>query len=197
MNIDVILRWLIGFLYVAIVLLVMRYRLRAQAGERYDLGQEGMAIAVPLRAIGLGLWLYLPLYVLLPGPMSWSTFSLPAWLRVAAFTFAALAVPPFVHWAQSSLGDNVSTTVITKEDHELVTHGPYRYIRHPLYVAGALFFTALALAAQSWFLLLLIAIGGAVLYARTSKEEAELLKRFGNEYRDYMQSTGRFFPRLG
>ncbi|MFP3853298.1 MAG: methyltransferase family protein, partial [Anaerolineales bacterium] len=64
---------------------------------------------------------------------------LPHSLRLAALAFAALVIPPFVHWAQSSLGNNVSPTVITKENLQLVTNGPHRYIRHPLYTAGFLF----------------------------------------------------------
>ena len=196
MNFDTILRLLIGILYVGIVALVMRYRRRAQAGERYDLREEGLAIGVPLRLAGLALWLYLPLFVLFPRWMSWSTLELPHGLRLTALAFAALVIPPFVHWAQRSLGNNVSPTVITKEDHQLVTDGPYRYIRHPLYTAGFLFFIAMALAAGSWFLLLVIAIATPILLARTPKEEARLLERFGDEYRRYQDQTGRFFPRL-
>lgn len=197
MNYETILRLLIGILYVGIVVLVMRYRLRAQAGEHYDLQEEGVAIGVPLRAAGLALWLYLPLYVLFPRLMEWSTLEVPLGLRLAALAFAGLVIPPFAHWAQRSLGSNVSPTVITKENHQLVTNGPYQYIRHPLYTAGFLFFIAMALAAGSWFLLLVIAIATPVLLARTPKEEARLLEHFGEEYRRYQEQTGRFFPRLG
>jgi hypothetical protein len=53
-----------------------------------------------------------------------------------------------------NLGRNVSETVLTKESHELVTSGPYRWIRHPLYTTGIALFVALGLIAANWFILL-------------------------------------------
>lgn len=197
MSPDQILRIMIGLLFIGLVVQVTSYRRRAQAGESYNLAREGWAVAIPLRIAGLALWLYLPLYVFLPRQMVWSTLPLPALLRWLAFAVAALLVPPFVHWAQSSLGRNVTTTVITKEHHQLVMEGPYRYLRHPLYTAGLIYFLAMSLATGSWFLLLSILIVGAVLLMRTPQEEAELIERFGDQYRQYMKRTGRFFPRFG
>ncbi|MFP3853297.1 MAG: hypothetical protein ACLFWD_03275 [Anaerolineales bacterium] len=52
MHFGTVLRLLIGILYVGIIALVMRYRRRAQAGERYDLREEGVAIGVLLRLAG-------------------------------------------------------------------------------------------------------------------------------------------------
>lgn len=197
MSPDQILRIMIGLLFIGLVVQVTSYRRRAQAGESYNLAREGWAVAIPLRIAGLALWLYLPLYVFLPRQMVWSTLPLPALLRWLAFAVAALLVPPFVHWAQSSLSRNVTTTVITKEHHQLVMEGPYRYLRHPLYTAGLIYFLAMSLATGSWFLLLSILIVGAVLLMRTPQEEAELIERFGDQYRQYMKRTGRFFPRFG
>jgi protein-S-isoprenylcysteine O-methyltransferase Ste14 len=45
---------------------------------------------------------------------------------------------PAALWVFSALGRNVSETVLTKGDHELVTAGPYRWIRHPLYTTGGM-----------------------------------------------------------
>jgi protein-S-isoprenylcysteine O-methyltransferase Ste14 len=196
MPMDMILRVAIGLVFVAVVWMVSRYRQGAQAGETYNLDQEGWAVAVPLRLAGLALWLYLPFYVLFPRLIAWSTLPVPAGLRWAALAVAALGVPPFVYWAQQSLGKNVTTTVITKKNHQLVTGGPYRYIRHPLYTAGLAFFVAMSVAAGSWFLLLAILTTFALLLVRTPKEEAKLLERFGDDYREYMKRTGRYIPRL-
>src|SRR5260370_41233892 len=44
----------------------------------------------------------------------------------------------FFIWARQCLGRNWSQTVSAKEGHELVTSGPYRYIRHPMYAGGFL-----------------------------------------------------------
>ena len=93
------------------------------------------------------------------------------------------------------MGRNVSPTVITHEDHELVTHGPYRWIRNPLYTAAGLLFTGLGLVAASWFLIGAAAVAVALVRLRLPKEEAHLEARFGQEYRDYVSRTGRFLPK--
>lgn len=194
---DLVIRIGIGLVFVGLVWIVTRYRRRAQSGEKFSLEKEGWPIAVALRLGGLALWLYLPAYVLAPGWMVWSTFDLPPALRWSGLAIAALVVPPFVVWSQRSLGDNVSPTVVTRQNHQLVTRGPYRYIRHPLYAAGMVFFLAMAVAAESWFLPLIMLVVFPVLMARIPKEEAELEARFGDRYRRYKATTGRFLPRIG
>lgn len=82
------------------------------------------------------------------------------------------------------------------QDHKLVTWGPYRYVRHPSYLGYFLMFLGLVL---TWTNLLavpsLIAVPGYV--AMIDKEEKFLIERFGDEYRQYQERTGRLFPRLG
>ena len=174
--------------------LVGTYRRKAQAGRRIDYSDEGLTMLIALRLGGLFLWGYCLLYIIYPQPLDWSFFDVPSWLKWvgAAVVFVNI---PFVVSAQRALGHNVSPTVITHEDHELITTGPYRLIRNPLYAAGGLVFTGLGLVAASWFL-----IGGASLALvlvrlRLPKEEAQLEARFGEEYRDYARRTGRFLPR--
>lgn len=80
------------------------------------------------------------------------------------------------------------------EDHKLVTWGPYRYVRHPSYLAYFLMFFGLLF---TWLnlatLVPFIAIPG---YIRITTEEEKLLKqRFGDEYVKYQMATGRFLPK--
>ncbi len=81
------------------------------------------------------------------------------------------------------------------DGHRLVTWGPYRYVRHPSYLAYSLMFLGFVLA---WLNLLavpsLISIPGY--YLMTGIEEKILIERFGDEYRTYQEKTGRLFPRL-
>ena len=98
-------------------------------------------------------------------------------------------------WTFQSLGRNITDTVVTRRDHVLVTSGPYRYVRHPFYLASALAFLANALATANWFIGLMGALSMSLLVARTSIEERHLVERFGDQYRQYIQNTGRFFPR--
>jgi protein-S-isoprenylcysteine O-methyltransferase len=95
-----------------------------------------------------------------------------------------------------SLGKNITDTVIIRREHSLITHGPYRWIRHPLYTFGALLFLSLSLVTQIWLIPLLVVPTFAILLQRTTIEEKALQERFGEEYTQYSQRTGRFFPRL-
>jgi protein-S-isoprenylcysteine O-methyltransferase Ste14 len=65
-----------------------------------------------------------------------------------------------------------------------------------MYTALFSFFVGLALVSASWLVVLLVVAAIFVLYARIGKEETMLIEQFGNEYRAYMQQTGRFLSRL-
>jgi protein-S-isoprenylcysteine O-methyltransferase Ste14 len=55
---------------------------------------------------------------------------------------------------------------------------------------------ALGLLAANWFMLLMVLLIMMMLPALAANEEAQLIEKFGNAYREYMQRTGRFLPRL-
>jgi protein-S-isoprenylcysteine O-methyltransferase Ste14 len=84
-----------------------------------------------------------------------------------------------------------------RKGHQLVKHGVYRLIRHPMYSAIWLFSLAQGLLLQNWlagwsgFVLF-----GVMYFLRTPREERMMEEVFGQEYRDYMRQTGRIFPRL-
>ena len=99
-------------------------------------------------------------------------------------------------WSQNSLGNNVTTTVITREEHQLVTHGPYKWIRNPLYTAGIVAFTSWTFLSGSWFMGIVAIIGLIFILIRLPNEEAHLEQRFGEDYRAYKARTGRFLPKL-
>ena len=99
-------------------------------------------------------------------------------------------------WTLRSLGANLTDTVVTRRVHTLVTHGPYRWVRHPFYGAMALLILAIALVAANWFFLLAGGLVVSLITVRTAIEERHLLARFGEEYQAYLSRTGRFVPRL-
>ena len=76
----------------------------------------------------------------------------------------------------------------------LVTTGVYSIVRHPLYLAGVIIFTSQPVITRNWLAVQVLAdvyfIYGALV------EEKRLLKRFGEEYRQYMKRVPRFLPRL-
>ncbi len=106
-------------------------------------------------------------------------------------------VPPLLFWTFNSLGKNLTDTVVTRREHTLVTHGPYRWVRHPFYDVGFLWLTSLSLLSANWLLALFGAAVLTMLVIRSRVEEAKLIERFGEEYRAYARRTGKFFPRFG
>ncbi len=181
---------------VAVVLITLRHRIRSWASrEQLDRRQEGLFLLTTLRPTGLVLWLAVVAYMIDPAWMAWSSIHLPLWLRWAGVGILAAAFG-LLTWTLRSLGTNLTDTVVTRRVHTLVTHGPYRWVRHPFYGAMALLILAIALMAANWFVLL---VGGLVLCLiplRTAIEERHLLARFGEEYQAYLSRTGRFVPRL-
>ena len=127
--------------------------------------------------------------------MSWSAVHLSAWARWpgAGIGFAGGLL---LVWTVSCLGRNLTDTVVTRRNHTLVTNGPYRWVRHPFYLAGAMGMVAVFLLSANAFFLVTGTAGFTLLVVRTAREEANLLRKFGDDYRMYMRRTGRFLPRF-
>jgi len=170
-------------------------RQAARTGEVISSSGEGRLVLNLRRLFGLALWLSMFAYLIHPGWMAWSSLPLPAWLRWSGAAIMALCTP-LIYWVFSSLGKNVTHTVAIRKEHTLVSHGPYRWVRHPLYSVGFLAFTGFSLLAANWFILAALLLGFPVLAARTVTEEARLVEKFGDEYEQYIQRTGRFLPKL-
>lgn len=91
--------------------------------------------------------------------------------------------------------DVAGVAVVTRKRHELITGGPYRYVRHPFYVAAVGACLAATLAIANWFIAATCTMSMALLVARTPIEERHLARRFGERYVRYQKHTGRFWPR--
>ena len=170
------------------------HRVRARSGEKFDRRQEGLALAIVLRLAGMAAWIGTFAYLINPEWMAWSQAPLPPWLRWLGAAFGASCVG-LMFWTMSSLGKNLTDTVVTRKDATLVTHGPYRYIRHPFYVTAALVLLSITLVSANLFIGLCGVLAMVMLALRTPKEEQRLLEKFGEPYREYRATTGAFLPR--
>ena len=172
------------------------FRIRSQATrERLDRRQEGLFVMIGLRVTALVAFVGFAAYLIEPASMRWSAMPLPDWLRWGAVVPAAAAIA-VMFWAFASLGRNLTDTVVTRREHHLVTNGPYRWVRHPLYTAWTFLFASWCLISANWFLGAAAAVVMLFLLVRTRREEALLIERFGDQYRAYMRTTGRFLPRI-
>jgi protein-S-isoprenylcysteine O-methyltransferase Ste14 len=165
-------------------------------GETIPRSRESASLKTGRVLVALPLFASILIYLANPRWMGWASVSLPSWAR---WTGAALglATVPAAWWVFRSIGRNVSETILTKQDHALVTRGPYRWIRHPLYTTGSALFLSIGLMAANGFILLfaLMAVAGIRMIVIPA-EEAALLAKFGADYRVYKQRTGRMLPRL-
>jgi protein-S-isoprenylcysteine O-methyltransferase Ste14 len=196
MNQDEPYRTILIGLFFVLLPIGMYFRIKSQmTGESLDRRQEGLFILATLRPMGLALALGLIAFMIDPSSMAWSSLPLPGWLRSAGVGIWVLACG-LVFWTFHTLGGNLTDTVVTRKRHTLITHGPYRFVRHPFYVFVALLTLASALVTANWFVLLAGVLLFSLMFVRTRTEEAKLIERFGDAYRSYMEQTGRFVPRI-
>lgn len=99
----------------------------------------------------------------------------------------------FAVWARVNLGRNWGTPMTQKEAPELVTSGPYRLVRHPIYsgILAAGVGTAIAL---SWLWLTAVALAGVYFLYGATVEERYMTERFPDDYPVYRRSTKMLVP---
>jgi protein-S-isoprenylcysteine O-methyltransferase Ste14 len=97
-------------------------------------------------------------------------------------------------WARTYLGRNWSGYVTYKENHELVTKGPYRFVRHPIYGSLLLMLAGAFIYYGSLLILMIFTALFAAFIARMRKEEQIMTKLFGKRYTDYKKRTKALIP---
>ena len=166
-----------------------------ESGEKLSRKADGNTMMTFIRIGGLILWLSPFAYLINPNWMAWSKIGLPEsvrWLGVGIGILCVLGI----YWLFSSIGTGITPVSATRKEHQLVTSGPYRWVRHPLYTVGSSMFLAFGMMADNWFIALLGVVAFIGMAIRTPKEEANLIEKFGDEYREYMKRTGRFLPKV-
>jgi protein-S-isoprenylcysteine O-methyltransferase Ste14 len=127
-------------------------------------------------------------------------------------SFADYHLAPFIRWTGAlvmvaslwlfwrshlDLGKNWSVTMELRENHQLVSRGVYRWVRHPMYSSIWLWGLSQGMMLANWFAGWSVIPAFAALYfIRMPREEQLMFQQFGQEYREYMQRTGRLWPRV-
>lgn len=170
-------------------------RMAKKTQGKIELREGRLHMAVRL-IVGLPFILSLFIYMFRPDWFAWADFTLPAWARWLGAACALVSVP-LIWWVQWALGSNFSTTLHVREAHTLVTHGPYRWVRHPMYTVLFIQICGYLLLTANWLVggMPLLALG-IIVATRVGNEEAVMSEKFGEAYRAYMRHTGRFLPRI-
>lgn len=166
------------------------------AGANPGDGSEPAWLTATLAMIALVHFGGILAYLTNPSLLRWSAFEAGEVVRWIGIVLSCFGMAGEI-WAAVSLGASYSPTLRIADERVVVTAGPYRWIRHPLYAFWLPVMLGWGFAACNWF----IVVSGSVLIfvlavIRAPQEETMMLKGFGESYREYMARTGRFLPRL-
>lgn len=143
-----------------------------------------------------GVGMIVPIIYVFSSVLDFANYSLPNWLGWAGIVIFALAI--WLLWrSHHDLGRHWTVTVALRDDHELITSGVYRYIRHPMYTAHLIWAIAQIMILHNWiagYSFLIVQIPFYLI--RIKNEEAMMIEQFGDAYKTYMEETDRLIPKL-
>lgn len=122
----------------------------------------------------------------------WPTGLWPFWIG-AGITVGGLL---FAVWARLHLGSNWSRSVTIKEDHELITTGPYALVRHPIYTGILAGFVGTAIALSQVRGVIAFVLVFLALWSKLRMEEEWMSSQFGETYATYAHQTTALVPYL-
>lgn len=100
-------------------------------------------------------------------------------------------------WATKTLGENYTQEIAIKKNHQLITNGPFKFVRHPQYLSQILLDIGGAAATLSFILAPLALIQIPFLFLRASFEDKLLEKHFGENFKSYKKKSGMIIPFVG
>jgi protein-S-isoprenylcysteine O-methyltransferase Ste14 len=180
--------------------MVQARRIRKQIGRSPNVKPRGRKE----KALWLGwfavivVWLGQPFWVqrdsspgilhVTPGLLNWLTFATGLALVLAGYA-ATL-------WCYAVMGDAWRMGINKKEKNSLVTQGPYRAVRHPIYLFQIVMLTGVALLLPTAVSLVALILHSVCVLIKAIDEEVYLRGVHGQQYDDYLSRTGRLFPRM-
>jgi protein-S-isoprenylcysteine O-methyltransferase Ste14 len=185
-----------AFVMLAIGWYLIRYeyarRSRRETIQRSDRGfRESALLLISLTGLGIVPFIYVATAI--PHFADYTFHPFQAWLGL----FVAITALFMFHVTHRALGRNWSVSLDVRKDHQLVTEGIYRRVRHPMYSAFWLWAVAQALLLPNWVAGFSGLVGfGILFFGRVAREERMMLETFGDDYRVYMARTGRIFPSI-
>ncbi|CDM59413.1 MULTISPECIES: protein-S-isoprenylcysteine O-methyltransferase [Rhizobium] len=162
-------------------------RTRVVSDRRSGVEAAGLSVAI----LGLA---FIPGFYIATGMPAAADYTAHSWAVILGAILFCAAMWVFRR-THKALGRNWSITLQIREKHELISHGPYALVRHPMYTSFLLMALGQAFLLANWVVGLAGVIGFAILFfLRVDKEERMMLEIFGSEYRAYMDRTKRIIP---
>ena len=197
MTSETVFRSIFILAFVAMTIIRLYYQSKLlRAGDKVEI-REGPITLLAGSIAALTTIVFGAEYIFWPGFFSFAyALSYPAWVRWLGA--GVLAGGLLLLWyAHHHLGRSFHSLVMSKEHQKLVTTGPYRWIRHPIYTAYLMSYLGGGLLSSNWVLTLVPVTMYAILVGIRMGEEEEVLKeKFGPAYDEYIKETGRLLPRI-
>lgn len=180
---------LLGSIAMVVIRTMYRFRCRNIDVVKSRMGRLEVAL-MTLASIGF----VVPLLWVASSILAVADYSLHLAPFIAGILCLALGLLFFVR-SHAALGTNWSVTLKVQGEHELVTHGIYRHVRHPMYLALLLYSLGQALVVPNYVAGPSCGVAMAILFVlRVGIEERLMLDHFGKDYEVYMARTKRFIP---
>jgi protein-S-isoprenylcysteine O-methyltransferase Ste14 len=184
--------------FVFVMLAVGWYLIRYEYAQRARLAPVARSARGPretglllISLTGLGVVPFIYIVTAIPRFAAYPFHPLQAWLGV----FCAAGSLVMFQLTHRALGRNWSVSLDVREDHQLITDGIYRKIRHPMYSAFWLWAAAQALLLPNSVAGFAGFVGfGILFFGRIAEEERMMLEAFGSHYQEYMARTYRIIP---
>ena len=191
MHVDMF-QWIFAGLYVVFFALRAYYAPRRKALTIKESRRD--VLDTVLLAFAFVTMMVLPFVHWIVPEIGFARYALPTWAAIVGLCIGIAGLILF--WrSHHDLGRNWSPTLELYDEHALVTAGVYRWIRHPMYLAIALYCGAQALLLQNWITGLPAFVSAlSFIVLRLPREEKMLLDRFGDRYRSYRKTSWRVMP---
>ena len=133
------------------------------------------------------------LYLFSPPWWTWTIIPVGEWIQWLGIIIAVVPIF-FIFWVHQHLDRQWSIALEIQEDHKLITTGPYKYVRHPMYLGIFIYTIGLMMISLDLLVILFFAFSIWVNYRRIPSEEQMLIDEFGDEYLEYIKHSGRLLP---
>ena len=157
--------------------------------------EEGLASKIA-GLLGMAGFIAVLAFAINPKWLAFASLAFPTWLRWSGIGIAILGFA-LLQWAQMTLANSWSDTPRMMKEQTLITSGPYRTIRHPIYTAFILILGSTLFISSNWLIgLCWLGMTTLEVISRIGFEESLMLEFFGDQYREYMKKTGRLLPKV-
>jgi len=142
-----------------------------------------------------GIAMLIPLVYVFSAALDFANYELPDWLGWTGSGLFVAAI--LLLWrSHADLGRNWTVTIGLRDEHALITEGIFKHIRHPMYAAHILWAIAQIMILHNWLAAYPFLLTSTLQYLiRVRCEEAMMIEKFGEEYKQYMAVTGRILPK--